>query len=94
MLKALSVIMKKGAKYIVGAFPLFALASILLGNPYFSIMTLVVAGFVSIPVCFFAIKALTQGVDKVWAITSLACSSTFALLTVVALIGLGGELGA
>ncbi|MDF1640283.1 hypothetical protein [Thalassolituus oleivorans] len=70
-------------KYVVGIFPLLALASIELGNPYFSMILIPFACIFAIPTCFIAIRSLAKGKDPVWAIFSLVCGSTAAIFGVL-----------
>lgn len=73
-------------KYFVGVFPVVALFSLMLGNPFFSMILISVGCLIAIPVSFFAVKSLSAGNDVTWAIISLFCSSTAAIF---GFIGLG-----
>tara|TARA_Y100000296_G_C5103764_1_gene221413 strand:+ start:47 stop:304 length:258 start_codon:yes stop_codon:yes gene_type:complete len=75
--------MKVLIKYLASIFPILALASIALGNPYFSVILISLACIVAIPTCFLAIRSLTKGTDQVWAIFSLVFGSTAALFGVL-----------
>jgi predicted permease len=84
--------MKILLQYFIGIFPVLAVSSVFLGNPYLSILLILIAGLVAIPVTFFAIKSLTNGINKRWAVVSLVCSSTAAFLAFIGLLALGGNL--
>jgi len=80
------------AKYIAGVFPVIALLSLLANNPYLSILFISLALIVAIPVTIFAIKTLvSSSADKTWAITSLCCSSTAALLGILVILRVAVE---
>ena len=75
--------MKVLLRYIVGTFPLIAVISAFLGNPYFSVLLIALSCFIAIPVSYFAIRSLANGANKIWAIVSLICSSTAALFGLI-----------
>jgi len=78
-------------KYFLAIFPVIALLSIFLGNPYLSILLILIALVIAIPVTIFAIKDLANETNKIWAITSLCCSSSAAFIGVLVLIVLASE---
>ena len=73
-------------KYFVGTFPIIAVFSLAMGNPYLSIILISSGCLIAIPISFFAVKSLSVGENTTWAITSLCCSSTAAIF---GLIGIG-----
>ena len=75
--------MKELLRYIIGTFPLIAVISLFLGNPYFSFSLVALSCLIAIPVSYFAIKSLANGVNKKWAVVSLMCSSTAALFGLI-----------
>lgn len=81
--------MKTSLGYLIGMFPLLALLTVFVGNPYLTITLIALSMVIAIPVSGIAFYFLVNKTNIMWSMISLVCSSTaviLGLLVVPALI--------